>query len=63
MLEPRLDPVQEVPARCAVSNMIAGRAALVVSRVELTNEGFGSLVARVVDTELDGLDANSVLSE
>jgi hypothetical protein len=83
VLEPRLDLVQEVPARGAVRNMIAGRAALVVSRVELANdasftvrrvpdEGAGvsfsgedlsSLDARVVDTELDGLDAGSVPSE
>lgn len=55
--------------------MIAGRAALVASRVELANnasftvrhvpdkgarvsfsgEDFGSLVARVVDTELDAM--------
>ena len=63
--------------------MIAGRAALVLSRVELANdvsftvrrvpgegarvsfsrEDFGSLVAQVVDTELDGLDADFVPSE
>jgi len=83
VLEPLLDLAQEVPARGAVRNMIAGRAALVVSRVELANdasftvrhmpdegarvsfsgEDFGSLVARVVDTELNGLDADFVLSE
>ena len=83
VLEPLLDLAQEVPARGAVRNMIAGRAALVVSRVELANdasftvrhmpdegarvsfsgEDFGSLIARVVDTELNGLDADFVLSE
>jgi len=83
VLEPLLDLVQEVPARGAVRNMIAGRAAFVLSRVELANdasstfrhvpdegarvsfsgEDFGSLVARVIDTEFDGLDADFVLSE
>ena len=83
VLEPLLDLVQEVPARGAVCNMIAGRAAFVPSRVELANnasftvrrvpdegarvsfsgEDFDRLVARVVDTELDGLDADFVLSE
>ena len=63
--------------------MIAGRIALVVSRMELTNdasftvarvpdvgarvsfsgEDFDSLVARVVGIQLDGLDADFVLSE
>jgi len=83
MLEPHLDLAQEVPARCAIHNMIAGQPALVVSRVELANnagftihhvpdkgarvsvsrEDFGNLVARVVDTELNGLDASFVLGE
>ena len=83
MLEPPLDLVQEVPARGAISNMVAGRAAFVSSRVELANdascavrrvpdegarvslsgEGFGILDARVVDAELDGLDADFVESE
>ena len=60
--------------------MVAGRAALVASRVEFTNdasftvrrvpdegarvsfsgEDFGNLEARVVDAELDGLDADLV---
>ena len=60
--------------------MVAGRAALVASRVEFTNDGsftvrrvpdegarvsfsgedFGNLEARVVDAELDGLDADLV---
>ena len=37
VLEPLLDLVQEVPARGAIRNMIAGRATFVVSRVELAN--------------------------
>ena len=31
------DLVQEVPARGAISNMVAGQAAFVISRVELAN--------------------------
>jgi hypothetical protein len=83
VLELLLDLSQEVPARGAVRNMVAGRAAFVLSRMELTNdasytvprvpdegarvslggEDFGSHDARVVDTELDGLDASFVLSK
>jgi len=83
VLELLPDLVQEVPARGAISNMVAGRAAFVISRVELANdasfavlrvpdegarvslggEGFGTLDARVVDAELDGLDADFVESE
>jgi hypothetical protein len=33
------------------------------ARVSISGEEFGSLVARVVDTELDGLDADFVPSE
>ena len=83
VLEPLPDLVQEVPARSAVRNMVAGRAAFVATRMKLANdasfaiprvpdegarvsfsgEDFSSRVARVVDTELDGLDADFVLSE
>jgi len=83
VLELLPDLVQEVPARGAISNMVAGRAAFVISRVELANdasfavlrvpdegarvslggEGFGILDARVVDAELDGLDADFVESD
>ena len=38
VLEPLLDPAQEIPAKGAVHNMIAGRAALGASRVELAND-------------------------
>ena len=76
--------VQEVPARGAISNMVAGRAAFVTSRVKLANdasfvvrhsqdegarvslggEGFDApLDTRVVDAELDGLDADFIESE
>jgi hypothetical protein len=78
-----LDLHQEVPPRGAVGNMIARRAAFVLSRVELAydacftvlrvpdqrprvsfgGEDFGTLDARVVDSELDGLDADFVLSK
>ena len=37
MLEPLPDLVQEVPARGAIRDMVAGRAAFVISRVELAN--------------------------
>jgi len=83
MLELLPDLVQEVPARGAICNMVAGRPAFVNSRVELANdasiailrvpdegarvslggEGFGTLDARVVDAELDGLDADFTESE
>ena len=83
VLELLLDLVQEVPARGAVRNMVAGRASFVVSGVKLANdasftvlhvpdegarvsfsgEDIDSLVARVVDAELNGLDANFVESE
>ena len=82
MLELLPDLVQEVPARGAICNMVAGRAAFVNSRVELANdasfavlrvpeegarvslsgEGFGTLDARVVDAELDGLDGEFIES-
>ena len=38
VLEPLPDLVHEVPARGAIRNMIAGRAAFVTSRVELAND-------------------------
>ncbi len=83
MLELLPDLFQQVPARGAISNMVAGRTAFVLSRVELANdasfavrcvpdkgarvslggEGLGTLDARVVDAELDGLDADFVASE
>jgi len=83
MLELLPDLVQEVPARGAICNMVAGRAAFVNSRVELANdasfavprvpdegarvslggENFGTPDARVVDAELDGLDADVIVSE
>ena len=83
VLELPPDLVQEVPARGAISNMVAGRAAFVTPRVELANDAsfpvlrvpgegarvslfgkdFGILDARIVDAELDGLDANFVASE
>jgi len=49
--------------------MIAGRAASVLSRVKLANNASFTVRhvsdegARVIDTELDGLDAEFVLSE
>ena len=44
MLELLPDLVQEVPARGTISNMVAGRAAFVISRVELSNDvGFSVL--------------------
>ena len=38
MLEPLPDLVQKVPARGAISDMVAGRAAFIISRVELAND-------------------------
>lgn len=38
MLEPLPDLVQEVPARGAISNMVVGQAAFVISRVKLAND-------------------------
>ena len=69
VLEPLLDLVQQVPARGAVRNMIAGRAAFVLCRVELANDATFTVRhvpdegARVIDAELDGLDADFVPSE
>ncbi len=83
VLEPLLDLVEQVPARGAIRNMVASRAAFVVSGVELSNdasfavsrmpdegarvslsgEGLGILDTRVIDPELDRLDADFVESE
>ena len=48
VLEPLPDLVQEVPARGAISNMVAGRAAFVTSRVELANDA-SLVILRVPD--------------
>ena len=58
VLELPPDLVQQVPARGAMSNVVAGRAAFVISRVELANDASFSVRrvpdegARVVDAEL-----------
>jgi hypothetical protein len=48
VLELLPDLAQEVPARGAISNMVAGRAAFVISRVELANDA-SFAVPRVPD--------------